>query len=87
MFSDGIKKINKLIEPIINQQCLKRVRIRKIFWSVSSSIWIEYGEMRSISPYSVRMLENMDQKNFEYGHFSRSGVLPHNALYNGNICC
>ena len=23
-------------------------------------------------PYSVRMWENTDQKNFEYGHFSRS---------------
>ena len=26
----------------------------------------------SISPYSVRMLENADQNNSEYGHFSRS---------------
>ena len=25
-----------------------------------------------ISPYSVRMRENMDQKNSEYGHFSCS---------------
>ena len=31
--------------------------------------------MRSISPYSVRMRENTDLKNSEYGHFSRSGVL------------
>ena len=28
--------------------------------------------MRSISPYSVLMRENTDQKNSEYGHFSRS---------------
>ena len=27
---------------------------------------------RSISPYSIRMRENMDQNNSEYGHFSRS---------------
>ena len=33
-----------------------------LFWSVFSSI-------RSISPYSVRMRENTDQNNFEYGHF------------------
>ena len=26
----------------------------------------------NISPYSVQMRENTDQKNFEYGHFSRS---------------
>ena len=42
------------------------------FWSVFSRIWIEYGEIRSISPYSVCVWENTDQKNFEYGHFSRS---------------
>ena len=30
--------------------------------------------LKSISPYSVRMRENADQNNFEYGHFSRSGV-------------
>ena len=29
----------------------------------------------SISPYSVRMRENVDQNNSEYGHFLRSGVL------------
>ena len=28
--------------------------------------------MRSISPYSVQMQENMDQKNFEYEHISRN---------------
>ena len=26
-----------------------------------------------IFPYSVRMRENTDQNNYEYGHFSRSG--------------
>ena len=30
----------------------------------------EYG--RVISPYSVRMRENVDQNNSEYGHFLRS---------------
>ena len=28
--------------------------------------------MREKCPYSVRMRENTDQKNSEYGHFSRS---------------
>ena len=27
------------------------------------------GKIQSISPYSVRMQENTDQKNSEYGHF------------------
>ena len=46
----------------------------EFFWSVSSGIWIEYGETLRISPYSVRMRENTDLKNSEYGHFSRSEI-------------
>ena len=34
----------------------------EFFWSTFSRI----------SPYSVRMRENLDQKYSEYGHFSRS---------------
>ena len=41
--------------------CVKSVQIRSIFW-VFSCIRIEYGELFRISPYSVRMRENMDQK-------------------------
>ena len=41
---------------------MKCVQIRSFFWPVFSRIWTEYGEIRSISPYSVRMRENMDQK-------------------------
>ena len=44
------------------RQCAKSVLIRSFFWSVFSRIWTEYGEIRSISPNSVRMLENMNQK-------------------------
>ena len=32
----------------------------------------ESGKILRISPYSVQMRENKDQKNSEYGHFSRS---------------
>ena len=35
-------------------------------------IWIEYGEILRISPYSVRIWENANQNNSEYRHFSRS---------------
>ena len=42
--------------------CVKSVRIWSFFWSVFSRIRTEYGEIRSISPYSVRMRENTDQK-------------------------
>ena len=46
----------------------------EIFWSAFSRILTEYGEIRSISSYLVRKWENADQKNSEYGHFSRSGI-------------
>ena len=52
----------------------------EFFWSVFSRIRTEYGEILRISPYSVRMQENTDQKNSEYGHFSRSGSLIRNCV-------
>ena len=58
---------------------VERVRI----WSSSSGpyfrIWTGYREIWSISPYSVRMRENADQRNSEYGHFSRILHLLHNV--------
>ena len=44
----------------------------ELFWSLFSHIRTEYGDIRSIFPYSVRMRENTDQNISEYGHFSRS---------------
>ena len=49
----------------LREKCLHS----EFFWSVFPRIRTEYGEIRSISPYSVRMWENTDQKNSEYGHF------------------
>ena len=46
----------------------------KLFWSVFSRIRTEYGEIQIISPCSVRMRENVDQNNSDYGHFSRSAL-------------
>ena len=54
------------------QHCVKSVRIRSKFQSVFFRIRTEYGEILRISPYSVRLRENTDQNNFEYGHFLRS---------------
>ena len=45
------------------------------FWSVFSGISTKYREILCISPYSLQMRENTDQKNTEYGHFSIS-VFP-----------
>ena len=54
----------------------------EFFWSVFSLLWTEYGEILPVSPYSVQMRENTDQKyrllrtlqtfTDEYGHFLRS---------------
>ena len=46
----------------------------ELFWSVFSGMRTEYGKIRSISPYSVRMRENTDQDNSEYGLFLCSDV-------------
>ena len=53
--------------------CVKNVQIRSFFWSIFSRIRTEYGETRSISPYSVRMRQKRTRKNSAFGHFPRSG--------------
>ena len=44
----------------------------EFFWSAFSRIRTGYWVIRSISPSSVQMPQNMKQKNSEYGHFLRS---------------
>ena len=51
---------------------IKKYPYSELFWSAFSHIRTEYGEIPSISPYSVLMRENADQNNTEYRHFSRS---------------
>ena len=50
----------------------KKCLYSELFWSAFFRIRTEYGEVRSISPYSVRMRQNADQNNSEYRRFSRS---------------
>ena len=49
----------------------KKCLYSEFFSSVFSCIRTEYGEKRSISPYSVWMWKSTDQKNSEYGHFTQ----------------
>ena len=49
-----------------HQDCVKSVPIQSYSGPYFPALVLR------ISPYSVRMLENTDQKNSEYGHFSRS---------------
>ena len=50
----------------------------ELLWSAFSRIRTEYGEIRNISPYLVRMRENAEQNNFEWGHFLRSDCQSNN---------
>ena len=52
----------------------KKVFVFGVFWFVFSRIRTKNGEIQCISLYSVRMRENMDQNNSEYGHFLRSDI-------------
>ena len=65
----------------INSALPKKCPYSELFSPAFSRSRIEYGEIRSISPYSVRMWENADQNNSEYGHFSRSAGQFRNFLY------
>ena len=77
-------KSSKRLPPTLREICL----YSKLFWSgpylpafgliaerysVSLRIQSECGKIL-ISPYSVRMRENTDQNNSEYGHFLRSAM-------------
>ena len=53
-----------------NMHCVKSVRIRS--YSGPYFPAVELIKIHCISPYSVRMRENTDKNNSEYGHFSRS---------------
>ena len=59
--------------------CIWSARIRRFFWSVFSLIRTKCEQIWSIFLYSVQMRENTDQKNSEYGHFSRTGCLVYSA--------
>ena len=48
--------------PKRGYHCVKSVQIWSFFWFVFSRIRTEYREILRISPYSVRMRENTDQK-------------------------
>ena len=70
----------------LNIHCVKSVRIGVILVRIFR-IRTKYGEIRSISPYSVQMRENTDESNSEYGHFSRSDYNCHERCFtNSNIC-
>ena len=76
--------IFKFQHGVISMSLPEKCPYSEFFWSTFSAICTEYGEIQSISPYSVRMRENKDQKNSEYGHFSRSASLERIAVVEPN---
>ena len=67
-------KLLKRLRVLFNfgQTLRKNYWYSELFWSVFFRIWTDYGEIRSISLYSVQMREIADQNNSEHGHFLRS---------------
>ena len=63
----------------------KKCSYSELLWSTFSRIRIEYGDIRSISPYSVQMRENKGQNNSKYRHFSRS-VKTNKTANVSNLC-
>ena len=57
---------------LIILHCVKSIQMWSFFWSVFSRIRTEYGDLRSKSPYSVRIREVRTRKNSVFGRFSRS---------------
>ena len=64
--------IKEELKILVTITLRKKYPYSELFYSVYSRIRIEYGEIQSITSYSVQMRENTDQNNSEYGHFSRS---------------
>ena len=69
IFFPCFAKGSSLIIVTSNQPLREKCPYFKFSWSVFSGIRTGYEEVRR---YSVQMPENKNQKNSEYGHFSRS---------------
>ena len=63
------KELLTKLEHVYNKTALSDTAYSELFWSLFSCNWTEYAEIRSISPYSVRMRRSTDQKTSEYEHF------------------
>ena len=61
---------------LMSWKCVKSVRIWSFLVRIfPHSNWIRTYTTKCISPYSVRMRENTNQKKYECGQFSRSMII------------
>ena len=58
----------------VDYHYVESVRIRSFCGPYYPTFALNAERYSRISPYSVRMLENTDQKNSKYGHFSLHAV-------------
>ena len=67
-----------VFSPVSRKQVLHSLHencpYSELFRSAFSRIRTECGEILRISPYSVRLRENADQNNSEYGHYLRNDL-------------
>ena len=61
-FLISVRKAFHLVQKMKDIHCVKSVQIQSYLRSAFSRIRTEYGEILRISPYSVRMRGNTDQK-------------------------
>ena len=68
---------NTTIENVIEEKILGVVIDNRLNFKFHLKAICEkaYGLILRISPYSVQMLENTDQKNYVFGHFSHNEKL------------
>ena len=71
-YCDNLPSITLLHHCTVVSSTAWKESVFGVILSVISRIWTECKEIFRISPYSVRMGENKDQKKSEYGHFLRS---------------
>ena len=81
VFSGPYFPIFELNTEISEVTLRKKGPYLELFWSAFSRMRTEYGEILSISSYSVLMRENADQNNSEYGEFSCSVNLRFQSEY------
>ena len=60
------------IRPVLYEALREKCPYSEFFWSVFSRIRTDYREIQNISPYSVQIWENTDQKNSKYEGISCS---------------
>ena len=64
-----------IYSAIFKKYCINvMVSFPRVLWVTNSGIFLSVY-FCDISPYSVQMRENRDQKNSEYGHYLRSGIV------------